>query len=52
MAKPPRIWLTRPMADSESMAAQLAAQNILSIIAPVMHIVAAPLASVPEHAAA
>lgn len=38
MAKPPRIWLTRPHADSSVLADLLAQHNIPTIIAPVMHI--------------
>ena len=38
MLKKPLIWLTRPTADSEVLAAQLAHAGIDSIIAPVMNI--------------
>ncbi|MES2985043.1 MAG: uroporphyrinogen-III synthase [Pseudomonadota bacterium] len=44
MPNRPRIWLTRPLADSEHFAGQLAAHHIQSIIAPVMHIEHVPLA--------
>lgn len=38
MAKPPRIWLTRPHADSAALADLLAQRGIANIIAPVMRI--------------
>lgn len=44
MANRPRIWLTRPLADSEHFASQLAQAHIHSIIDPVMHIEHVPIA--------
>lgn len=41
------IWLTRPRDDSKSLAAELAAHGIASVVAPVLHIVHQPLESVP-----
>ena len=38
MDERPCIWLTRPLADSESLAAELAEHDIASIVAPVMRI--------------
>lgn len=38
MSKRPMIWLTRPLGDSESFAAELARHGIDSIVAPVMRI--------------
>ena len=38
MSKRPRIWLTRPQADSEAFAHELAKCGIDSLVAPVMHI--------------
>jgi uroporphyrinogen-III synthase len=51
MARRPCIWLTRPKADSDRLAATLAAQNINSIISPVMHITphtVAPIITLPD----
>jgi uroporphyrinogen-III synthase len=43
MVKRPTIWLTRPLEDSTSFANELAAQNIGTIIAPVLAIMRQPL---------
>ncbi len=48
MTRTPLIWLTRPKDDSVSVAAQLAEQDIQTIIAPVVHIVPLPLAQIPQ----
>ncbi len=38
MGNRPTVWLTRPLADSESLAAELASHHIVSLIAPVIRI--------------
>lgn len=52
MHKHPLIWLTRPRADSESVAGQLHYHGIHSIISPVMHIVPRPHTPLPDVAPA
>lgn len=42
MAKQPTIWLTRPQADSESFAEELAAVGIASIVSPSLRVIAEP----------
>lgn len=42
-----KIWLTRPVEDSEHFAAELAYHDIPSLIAPVMHVVRKPLTDIP-----
>ena len=48
MSRPPLIWLTRPQADSEALAAQLADREVQTLVAPVMRIV--PLYTPPLRA--
>jgi uroporphyrinogen-III synthase len=48
MADSNLVWLTRPRDDSESFSAELALQHVASLVAPVMHIVHRPLASLPD----
>lgn len=51
MANRPCIWLTRPKADSDILAATLATQNIDSVISPVMRITphtVGPISTLPD----